>query len=576
MEETSQPAASTAPRIPAGEHPRLWAPLLASATTAVVFWPAVRHGFVNLDGAALGLRSPWLRGFPPFQQNPFTSHLTSVLLHSLNAALFAIIAAWLLRAAWRADEEDPLPWWWGGLAALLFSLHPLRVESVAWATAQRDLLCGTFCLASLLGYLKAAEGPVRRTWRAGSWLAIGVAAVLAPSLAAPLALLLLVLDVYPLRRLPLDPRLWLSAGPRRVLFEKMLFSAPALFAVWAAAHAAKPAPPTASLLRLTVWGACHSIFHLAKTLWPAYLAPLQAAPPAAPLSWKHLACAAADRSSYLSCLPWAWLTAAGLAAWARGSLTRLGSALAAAALLVGLLFGLTRLQLAFWRDSGSLWGRIAAVRPDDAEPRLQLGDIAFAQRSIGEAFTQYKSALQLAPGLAAAHYSLGRLYAATGDYELAARCYGQALRLDPKELRAYNDLGVALHMHGEPAEAVALFRRGLAQDSDEGRPAVRIERLNLLNNLGNALLASGAPREALLAYGRAIRLDPADPRGHYNCGVAWLRLGRPDKAVFCFRETLRRSPGSRPAQVNLAAAQARLARSAPHVRSPSAAPRTRR
>ncbi|MCX5797378.1 MAG: tetratricopeptide repeat protein [Elusimicrobia bacterium] len=557
MEEATGTAAGVQPTIPAGEHPRLWAPLLAAAATAAVFWPAVRNGFVNLDDTALGLR-----GLPRYHAGPASIHLASVLLHSLNAALFAVIAARLLRAAWCADEKDPQPWWWAGLAALLFSLHPLRVESVAWASAQRDLLCGTFCLISLVGYLKAAAAPGRWTWRGASWLAAGAAAVLAPSLAAPLALFLLMLDIYPLRRLPLEPRHWTAASPRCVLIEKLLFAAPALLAVWAATHAQKHAPAAAGLLRMTAWGTCRFLLHFGKTLWPAHLAPSPAA-----------AYAAADRSSYLSCLPWALLAAAGLAAWARGSRARLASALAAATLLVGLLFGLTRLQLAYWRDSEALWSRVVAMRPDDAEARLRLGDVYYERRAVEEAFAQYKAALKLDPGLVAAHYALGRLYAAAGDHALAARCYGQALRLDPKELRAYNDLGVALHMHGEPVEAIALFQRGLAQGLDESLPAVRTGRLNLLNNLGNAWLESGSPREALAAYTRALRLYPADARGHYGCGLAWLRLGRPDKAVFCFREALRLNPGSRAVQVDLAAARARLARPS---RSPSSRPRARR
>ncbi len=565
MEDLAETAADAPSRIPVGEHPQFWAPLVVAATTAVVFWPAVHNGFVNLDDVAFGLRSPWLRGFPYTHPIPSTAHLISVLLHSFNAALFNIIAVWLLRAAWRVDEEDPLPWWWGGLAALLFSLHPLRVESVAWAAAQSDLLCGTFCLFSLLGYLKAAAVPGRWVWLGVAWLAAVAAALLAPSLAASLALLLLMLDVYPLRRLPQDPREWLSSGFRRVLFEKILFLAPALLAVWIAVHTAKHALPTASLMSLAAWGAWHFIFNFGKTLWPLHLVPSYAT-----------AFSAADRSSYIYCLPWAWLAAAGLAVWARGSRARLGTALVTATLLVGLFFSLTRLQLAFWRDSETLWGRVVAVHPDDAEVHLKLGDVYFARHSVDEAFTQYQGALRLAPNMAAAHYDLGRLYAAVGDYELAARCYGKALRLDPKELRAYNDLGVALYTHGEMAEAVALFRQGLAQDLNESLPAVRMGRLNLLNNMGNALLESGSSGEALRAYVRAIRLAPTDPRGHYNCGLAWLRLGRLEKAAFCFREALRLDPGFRAAQVNLVAVRARKSRQAPRVRFPSAAPRTRR
>ncbi|MCX5787897.1 MAG: tetratricopeptide repeat protein [Elusimicrobia bacterium] len=553
------------PDTAAGEHPRLWAPLLAAGATATVFWPAVHNGFVNLESPGGRLGAFWLRTLrlPLLHPSPFAAHLVSLLLHSLAAALFAAVAALLLRAAWRQDAEDPRTWWWGGLAALLFALHPLRVEAVAWTAAQPDLLHGAVFLLSLLCYLKAAAPDGAAAWRAGFWLAAGACAVLSPGLPAALALSLPVLDIYPLRRLPPDPRLWISSACRRVLLEKALLAVLAWIALRAGAPAALPAAP--GLLQEATGILRRGLFYLGKTLWPAGLGPFYG-PAAAPHP-------PSDRATYIACLPWAWLAAAGLAAWSRGSRTRLASALAATTLLVGLLFGLTRLQLEFWRNSETLWGRVAALRPDDATARLRLGDIYFDRRSIAEAFAQYKRALELSPKLAAAHYAMGRLYASAGDYGWAARCYGQALRLDPKDLRAYNDLGTALYTHDEAAEAVKLFRQGLAQDVDERLPGVRMERLNLLNNLGNALLGSGDARGALRSYLAALRLAPDDPRSHYNCGLAWLRLNRPDEAALCFRDALRLDPDFRAAKANLAAARRRQARPA---RSPSATRRTKR
>ena len=553
------------PDTAAGEHPRLWAPLLAAATTAAVFWPAVHNGFVDLESPDRKLGGAWLRGLPlpPLHPSPFAAHVASVLLHALAAALFAAAAALLLRAAWRRDAEDPGPWWWGGLAALLFSLHPLRVEAVAWSAAQPDLLRGAVFLISLLCYLKAAAPAAALAWRAGFWLAAGACAVVAPGLAAALALSLPILDIYPLRRLPPDPRLWNVPACRGVLLEKALLAALA----WLALRAGTPAtqPDTPGLLQEAAGSLRRGLFYLGKTLWPANLCPIYG-PAAAPHP-------PSDRGTYVACLPWAWRAAAGLAAWSQGSRARLASALAAATLLVGLLFGLTRLQLASWRDSETLWSRIAALRPEDASARLRLGDLCLARRSLREAFAHYKRALELAPKLAAAHYALGRLYSSAEDYDWAARCYGQALRLDPKDLRAYNDLGVALYAHGETAEAVKLFRQGLAQNVDERLPGVRLQRLNLLNDLGNALLGSGDGRGALQAYLAALRLAPDDPRTHYNCGLAWLRLERPDEAALCFREALRLDPGFRAAEANLAAARSRRARRA---RSPCARRGTKR
>ena len=111
---------------------------------------------------------------------------------------------------------------------------------------------------------------------------------------------------------------------------------------------------------------------------------------------------------------------------------------------------------------------------------------------------------------------------------------------------------------------------------DESLPAVRAGRLNLLDNLGNVLLESGAPREALQAYVRAIRLAPADPRGHYGCGLAWLRLDRPEKAAPCFAEALRLAPGFSRARLNLAGARSAAQAQAGHARSRASDSRTRR
>ena len=116
---------------------------------------------------------------------PFGYHLTNVLIHGANAALLCVLAHLLMR---KAGIEAP---WAATAAALLYSLHPLRVESVAWVTERRDVLCCLFTLLTLIAYVR---GRVRAA------LALFAAALLSKSMVLGLPIVLLLLDSFPLRR----------------------------------------------------------------------------------------------------------------------------------------------------------------------------------------------------------------------------------------------------------------------------------------------------------------------------------------------------------------------------------------
>src|SRR5581483_7539728 len=148
--------------------------------------------------------------------NPFGYHLTSVLLHAINAALcFALMERLLERA--RPQESPRARTAMAMAGALFFSLHPLRVESVAWVTERRDVLSGLFFLLSLLAYVKSTAGPARRRWLLAS-LAAFAASLLSKAMGMTLPLVLLVLDAWPLRRFERE-------RPAAVLGEKLPFFA---------------------------------------------------------------------------------------------------------------------------------------------------------------------------------------------------------------------------------------------------------------------------------------------------------------------------------------------------------------
>jgi hypothetical protein len=185
-----------------------------------VFAPAVRLPFVSWDdltnvvnnphlrldgpglswilsGASLGHWAPltWLSlalDRAVWGLDPRGFHLTSVLLHALDAGLFFLLARRLLRPAFPAGDADLA----AVFAALVWALHPLRVESVAWVSERRDVLSGALILGCLLAWVRGAEaGEDARgeSWRRAAFL-LGAAAMAAKVFAVVLPLLLLVLD----------------------------------------------------------------------------------------------------------------------------------------------------------------------------------------------------------------------------------------------------------------------------------------------------------------------------------------------------------------------------------------------
>src|SRR5882724_3921290 len=326
-----------------------WAvPVGIALATAVVFLPVLRAGFVDWDDPINFLENPYYRGlgwrqfrwmltatvmghwipvtwltlgtdFVIWGMNPFGYHLTNLLLHTASAVLFYFVSRRLLGLAMPAASPGIL-----GLgataAALYFALHPLRVESVAWITERRDLTSGLFFLLTILAYLKTHEraAEVRTGWR---WVSLGAAALAlaSKSIVMGLPLALLILDIYPLKRLGPHLHDWWSARAWPVWREKIPF---ALLAVATAATAylvqrstgyLTPADPAGriGMVAYNVW------FHVWKTVVPLNLGPIYELPPRVnPLDLPYLLSAGAGLAITVAL----WLLRrrrpAGLAIWA--------------------------------------------------------------------------------------------------------------------------------------------------------------------------------------------------------------------------------------------------------------------
>jgi protein O-mannosyl-transferase len=240
-------------------------------STATLFghWTPVTWLTLGLDYVVWGMK-------------PSGYHLTSLLLHAACAALFYLLALRLLGLA--APEWDPSERRRGAiLSALFFALQPLRVQSVAWITERRDLTSGLFFLLAVTTYLKAQERPGERG-RHWLWASIGFAALALASKAMVmgLPLVLILLDVYPLRRLGRD-RDWVSARTWPVWREKLPFVMLAIATAAIAFHVQRSSGLLTSMDRFPLVArmamSFYSLwFHLWKTVLPLNLSPVYEAP----------------------------------------------------------------------------------------------------------------------------------------------------------------------------------------------------------------------------------------------------------------------------------------------------------
>ena len=608
--------------------------LLVAVVTCAALFPALSNDFVNWDDDRNLIDNSYYRGlgweqlkwmFTTFHMghyqplswvtfgidyliwgmDPFGYHLTNLLLHAANAVLFYFVSRQLLSAALSipAGEET---WRLGasaGLAALLFAMHPLRVESVAWATERRDVLSGLFFLATVYGYLRAQghAGAIERRRRMAFTLIAYALSLLAKATAMTLPVVLLLLDIYPLKRLRLEWPVRFNPAMREILWQKlpffllaMLFSVFALFAQ-ESTGALRPVQNYFASYRFgqAFYGLC---FYLWKTLVPLPLSPLYELPydfaawmplflacgaavvamslvsfmlrrrwPALLACWVYYLVVVApvlgvaqsgpqlvaDRYSYLSCLSWALLAGGGfyqLLHVAAGHSDRrvhvaVPAALASAVLVI--LGFLTWKQTKVWRDSETLWSHVIAVGPDSGIAHYNFAQIVERQGMLPESLEYYRRAVAINPAYADARYNLARLLAKQGMHDQAIEQYREALKVRPADPDARNNLGLLLALRGEVDASLLEFERAVQADPHYAKAFF---------NMGRVLARQGDFDKAAQNLQQALRLSPNEVEVHLELGKVLAQQGRLDAAATQFQAAVKLKP-------NLAEAYVLLARS---------------
>ncbi len=498
--------------------------------------------------------------------NPTGYHLTSLLFHAANAICFYFVCRRVLEIA-SPSALNQAPWKFSAaaaFAALFFSIHPLRVESVAWATERRDVVSGLFFLATIYCYVRANSQVETQSAR---WLPAAlffyVLSLLGKATAITLPVVLLILDIYPLHRLESDPRSWRTAASRRVFREKLLFVVPAvLFAIVAflgQQHVAALKSLGSYGLESRVAQALFAAgFYLWKTIVPVRLSPLYEIPPefspwdptilaggAATVTvtlsmyllrkrWPAgLACwaysvallapvlglvstgphLAADRYTYLSFLSWAVLAGGGLLSVTRTASQPLNllTSYLTATMIVAVFSVLSWNQTMVWRDTGTLWSHVLELNPDSSIAHYNLARFLANHGERDGAITHYRKALSIRPNDAEAHNNLGLLLALNGQTGESLKEFEAAVQSDPGYAKAFFNLGRIYALSGELDKAVENYQQAIRLNPNEAE--IRL-------GLGKALTQQGQLEAAAAQLELATKLQPdlADAR------AAWARV----------------------------------------------------
>ena len=576
--------------------------LVIFAVTFWLYWPSVHGGFLRVDDQeylrqserwngltwnavkwAFTSTDPYYHPLPRLShildyqiwgKNAAGHHTTSVFLHALNAALvFGFL--WTLLGATSLSPGERLMV--ALSVAVVFAIHPLQTESVAWMSGRTQLLCTMFCIGSLWAYVAGGR----------RWIVWGlfVLAVLSKPMAVSLPFVMLAIDYFPLRR-------YERLGWRRLVWGKAVMIAIA----GGGGVATMITEPweygsTASLvvvpLSVRVSRVFESLtFYPVKLVRPSHLSPNYVSD--VPLSqWVVLVSVltvliitvvvvmerrrtpmltaawasyvmlvlpvsglmpvgsqvVAQRYAYVAMLPLLLLVGAAVVwLWRR-------SMVAARLALVGLLAcalcafaaGTCRL-IPDWHNDETMRRATLAEFPASEQANRELATELLDEGKASEALAYAQRGIEIAPQLCEAHVILGRVLYKLGRVPEAIGQNEQALQINPDSARANFGFGLALMEMGKVPEAVEHFEQALRIKPDSAEAHYY---------LGCALALGGHVPEAIAEYQQALRIEPDFAEVHSNLGVALGQAGRIPEAIEHLEQALRINPDYVAAHCNL-------------------------
>lgn len=560
----------------------------------VLYWPVRQHAFVSYDDIVYIVENPQLRGAldwarvwqafsTPYESNwipltwlslhldvlwygfdPTGHHWTNVGLHAASSAVLFLALARL------TGDRGP-----SAFVALVFAVHPLHVESVAWASERKDTLSGLFWMLSMwayASYVRAAPGGGRRL-RYAALLVCFALGLLAKPVVVTLPLALLLLDYWPSRRLRRDGALGrperaalVGAVVEKLPLIGLAFAASVItLAVQRESGAMSHGDLLPMVVRLSTAIEAYRWYAFAS-FWPTDLAVFYPHPLSIAHQWWAGAILAAvslsvairlatSRPQLLVGLLWFAITLmpvigvvqAGMQARADRYMylpligVAIGVAWTRMPRWLGVVSGLlaitslsfaTRAQLPYWRDSRALFERAIAVTDENFLAENGLAVALIESGDLDAAELHVREAIRIKPRWPDPRVTWGDLLATRDEPEAALGPYRAALHLAPNHPRAHANLASALIDLGRGTEAIEHLRH--AQRAQRNIGFAQLHGL-----LGQALAQAGDLEQAVSEYEQALAARPAWAEVAANLGLLLLRMNRPARAQALLTEAQR-------------------------------------
>ncbi len=533
-----------------------WAPLVIVAFTALLYAHTLQNNFTVLDDDAYILNNPFLKNFSLkgivailssfysgnyhplttlswfieynlFEANPLPFHLVNVLLHLVNT--------WLVyKLAERLSGSNIT----AAVTSLLFAIHPMHVESVAWVSERKDVLYALFYLLTLLHYLRYMASGFRKK---NYWfcLVLFIASLLSKSAAVTLPVLMLVVDYYKGRKVD-----------ARTLAEKIpFFLLSLLFGVLAILSQRAAGTLSISLLSYgiingSVLFLSGIAFYIAWLIVPAKLAIMHCYPAVHNgmlpviyyLSVPLLVCLAwlcfrrtayrrellfgvsfflvtisvmlqiisaglaltAERYSYIPSIGLFYIAGQCITYFSATRRRTITIALSAA-VMAAFLF-VTYNRIGVWKDDGLLFNDVIEKYPDVYYGYWLRGNMEKKLGDLQPALADYTECIKLNPQYYDAVFNRANTYDATGNLQEALADYNKAIELKPGYADAYNNRGWLLFRMGDTVNAMTNYNKAIATD-----PLME----QAYNNRGWAYQVAGNRKAAMDNYSKAIELNPS-------------------------------------------------------------------
>jgi protein O-mannosyl-transferase len=510
--------------------------------------------------------------------DPRMFHATNVLFHAMNTVLVFLICFRLMRhlpepeAPGSASQLKAFGLPIAFMTALLFGLHPIHVESVAWATERKDVLYAFFYLGALWLYLEKPFSFERKSFKPWTCLGLYLLALMCKPMAITLPLIFLLLDGWPLGR-------W-SLGLKKLMKEKVAFFVLAFGAllVTVFSHEKTLSYSKSGVEFYWMMNAFRSlVFYPLKMAWPQGLTAYYPLPPemkglylsecfcaaavvilvSIPLfryrykapylltAWIYYIVillpvigiiqtgsqAAADRYTYLASLGFFLPFSAGVAYLVSSLWIPYAGLVFLATALLG--WG-TMDQIGTWRNSQVLWERVMQVYPDENPTAYsKLGETYLKARRYDEAVVAYSRATSIPPPLAPTYNGLGTALLYKDRVAEAVQQFEYALRLDPRFTPPRLNLWTIDEHQGRHEEAI-----------EQMKAALQIEPQSPVyqNDLGVSCSFLKKYLDAQKAFENAHRLDLDNSEYLVNLATIYFWEGQPERALGCYRQGIHRHP----------------------------------